>query len=71
MVSPVYNAQEIHSSSQEYDKFGCGSVMVWGGVSLDERTIRLVPGDCVLKLTLKMCSRSCLAPDMVWAQIFF
>ncbi|CAF4805054.1 unnamed protein product [Pieris macdunnoughi] len=30
---------------QEYDKFGCGSVMVWGGVSLDERTdLVVVPG---------------------------
>ncbi|CAF4872624.1 unnamed protein product [Pieris macdunnoughi] len=30
---------------QEYDKFGCGSVMVWSGVSLDERTdLVVVPG---------------------------
>ncbi|CAF4937392.1 unnamed protein product [Pieris macdunnoughi] len=30
---------------QEYDKFGCGSVMVWGGVSLDERTdLVVIPG---------------------------
>ncbi|CAF4872576.1 unnamed protein product [Pieris macdunnoughi] len=30
---------------QEYDKFGCGSVIVWGGVSLDERTdLVVVPG---------------------------
>ena len=30
---------------QEYDKFGCGSVMVWGGISIDERTdLIVIPG---------------------------